>query len=384
MPVCLRSPCALRHTSAPNASPVWPGGVLVSAQAAALRPGYGWREPSLVRLRRKGTAWIFVVAGLVGLAGGYLLPAAALIEPSASEPLTALDTPRFAFPTLAEPDAKSASPEARRSERPAVAASPSAARGDASVGTRDGGSPAAAGGEDVSGSASGGGAEGSRLDSAPRGPDVRTGPETSQVPVEVVENRYATEILPKPAEKQRDPFAGVPIVENSYGALPPEISEPDALGHAQPPPDSLTGTPLRPLSVDQPSVTPNPRSPAGSRRNAPAAKSKPKAPASRARDEGKRAGGKAAAGAGPDASLGKARADKGKSAAATSLGSARAARVSSLSGAEMNEILETALAARAGRTRSSCGCARSYGARPGPSRGGAGPGRARSGGAGSG
>ena len=276
-------------------------------QAAALRPGYGWHEPSLLRLRRKGPARAFVVAGLVGLAGVYFLPAAVLFEPSAREPLTGLDTPRFAFPTLAEPDAKSASPEARLSERPAVAASPSAA----------------AGGEDVSGSASGGAAEGSRLDSAPRGPDVRTAPETSQVPVEVVENRYATEILPKPAEKrrERDPFAGVPIVENSYGASPPEISDPDALGHAQPPPDSRTGTSLRPLSVTQPSVTPNPRSPAGSRRNAPAAKSKPKAPASRAR------------------------ADKAKGAAATSVGSVRAARVSSLSGAEMNEILETALAA---------------------------------------
>ena len=222
-------------------------------------------------MRRGRTAWAFVVAGLFGLASSYALPVAATIQPGGSDPLTVLDTPRFAFPTVAEPGAtggaepgtrngaepgtRSGDLAARGSERSGEPGSAATAPGDTLLSSRAGGSHTAAGLEAFDPAARSG-ADAGPADSAAGAGPVRAVPETGQVPVEVVENRYATEDLPKPPAERRDRFAGVPIVENSYGALPPRVSDPVALGHAQPAPDRVGG-----LGIGSPGVSPRVDSP---------------------------------------------------------------------------------------------------------------------------
>jgi hypothetical protein len=311
----------------------------MSAHAGALRSGFG-RGPSLIRLRRGRTAWAFVAAGLFGLASSYALPVAATIEPAGSDPLAALDAPRFAFPTFAAPEARSADPKTKGPGHPALPASSATAPGDTSLGTGDGGSRTTA--DEASGPAS-------------RTPDVATVPQTSQVPDEVVENRYATEALPKPAEEQGDPFAGLPIVENSYGMPPPLASDPVALGHAQPAPDPLDGPALESPAASPPRHSPSagprpygrdPSGPAKSKGKPPAAKPKSKAPVSEAPGEGKTAKGNGLGNAGSGSRSSASRGGKGKPAASASASASRArpASVSSLSGAEMDEIVAAAAA----------------------------------------
>src|SRR4051794_38699622 len=61
-------------------------------------------NPSLLRLRTRKIALTYVIAGLVGIGGAYVMPfiSAVLESPSTVSALDELAVPSFAFPTFAK------------------------------------------------------------------------------------------------------------------------------------------------------------------------------------------------------------------------------------------------------------------------------------------
>src|SRR3954451_4228024 len=231
---------------------------LLPRLATAAGPAVPAWNPSLMRLRNRGTALVLVAAGMLGIGAGYSLPlVSAFVDSNArSAPLSDLSIPSFAFPTFGK-DA-SAAHHARTHAKTAAAAS--AAHRHANIGGGTGGVARTAGGtagaaarllrdpgsqalSQTRGASTAATQQGQRTrtvtHSAPNGQST---PGTQHVPAgsqpQIVENSFSVERLPSAGPK-KDPFAGVPMVDETIGAPAPSMSDPSSLAQQQPAYDPL-------------------------------------------------------------------------------------------------------------------------------------------------
>ena len=183
---------------------------------------------SLTRLRQRQARFWLVAISLISFASLYVTPlVAALRLPAVAQettPLPLLAVPQVAFPSLGVPKLRSAptgaavSPATRPEQRRAAAP----------------GQP--------------------RVVPASAPAATRAGATSAQVPV--VENSYsltpttATDAGQSPAKEAKDPFANVPVVDNTIGGTPPPSQAADVVPEPTPVAIPMPGAPAAPAAPE--------------------------------------------------------------------------------------------------------------------------------------